>query len=137
MSYRARDVSPATPFVHQERCAYRHCKETFRPARSDHRFCSQRCREAYAYDLKRAEAGIKGPRKKRLQARATPSATPVAGSVENGLFFSSNSIPCKATKPYGIGIPRDVLGRGHRWPRSPSIDPQVLAEILWREVCAP
>ena len=118
-------------------CAYRHCKETFPPSRSDHRFCSQRCREAYAYDLKRAEAGIKGPRKKRLQATDTHPATPIAASTKNGPFSSSNSIACKATQPPGFGVPRDVLGRGHRWPGTPSIDPRVMADILRREVCAP
>ena len=117
-------------------CAYRHCKETFRSTRSDQRFCSQRCREAYAYDLKRAEAGIKGPRKKRLQATNTHPATPIAASRENGPFSSSNSIVCKPTQRHGFGVPRDVLGRGHRWAATPSIDPRILADILRREVCA-
>ena len=120
-----------------ERCAYRHCKETFRPVRPHHRFCSQRCRDAYAYDLKRAEAGIKGPRKKRLQTHVTPSATAVAGSAENGPFNSSNSVSCKATKPHAFTVPRDVLGRGHLWPEKPSIDPQSPSrDTVARSVCA-
>jgi hypothetical protein len=135
MTHIARD----TEFRNADRacCAYRHCKETFQAARSDHRFCSQRCREAYAYDLKRAESGTKGQRKKRLQALDTHPATPVAASMENGLFSSTNSTACKATKPRGFRVPLDVLGRGHRWPASPSIDPRIMADILRREVCAP
>lgn len=120
-----------------EQCAYRHCKELFHPVRANQRFCSQRCRKAYSYDLERAEAGIKGPRKKRLQAPVTASATPVAGSAQTGPFYASNSIACKQTQRRGFGVPRDVLGRGHRWPATPSIDRQVLVEILRREVCAP
>jgi len=49
--------------------AYRHCKEIFTPKRNDQRFCSQRCREAWAYDVRRAEIGVKKPRKRHL---ATP-----------------------------------------------------------------
>jgi hypothetical protein len=123
--------------VNRASCAYRHCKETFRPTRSDHRFCSQRCREAYAYDLKRVEAGVKGPRKKRLQTHVTHPATPLAGSVENAPFYSSNSTPCKSTQPLAFRVPLDVLGRGHRWPAASSIDQRVVAEILRRELCAP
>ena len=39
----------------EEPCAYRHCKKIFTPKRNDQRFCSQRCREAYAYDVRRAD----------------------------------------------------------------------------------
>ena len=41
-----------------ETCAYRHCKNTFQPQREHQRFCSRRCRHAYAYDIKRAEKGL-------------------------------------------------------------------------------
>ncbi len=49
-----------------EICAYRYCSNEFRPKREAQRFCSKRCRDAYRYDIKRAEKGIKKARKRRL-----------------------------------------------------------------------
>jgi predicted nucleic acid-binding Zn ribbon protein len=69
----------------EERCVYRHCTNTFRPQREAQRFCSPRCREAYAYDVRRAKKGLTQPRKV------------IAGSMENGAKNLIQTIPCKPT----------------------------------------
>jgi hypothetical protein len=110
-----------------EGCAYRHCREVFAPRTEDHRFCSQRCREAYAYDLRRAKIGVHGPRKRRL-------ATTLPGCMENGHFSPTKTVSCKQPQPSRFAVPVDLLGRGLRWPGAHSLDRCVYAEILWREV---
>jgi hypothetical protein len=51
-----------------EVCAYRHCKNEFRPKREAQRFCSERCRKDYHYDVTRTS---KKRRKRRLWAGGT------------------------------------------------------------------
>jgi hypothetical protein len=109
-----------------ETCAYRRCKERFSPKTLDHRFCSQRCRDDYHYDVRRAEIGAHRARRRRL-------AIPLAGCMENGQKTTIETILCKLAQPPLFAVPRDVLGRGHRWPNTPPVDPRVLASILWRE----
>ena len=32
-------------------CAYRNCKNEFRPKNEGHRFCTRECQNAYTYDV--------------------------------------------------------------------------------------
>jgi hypothetical protein len=79
-----------------EVCKRRGCDAEFGKKREAQRFCSERCREAYAYDVRRAELGVKTPRKRRL------GTTPL-GSTENGLFYSTKSIDCKHPRKVDLG----------------------------------
>jgi hypothetical protein len=112
-----------------ERCSYRRCKNEFTP-HGDRRFCSERCQQAAAYGRRRT---AKGPRKVRLR----PLATPIATAIENGHFSSTKTVGCKQPKPSQFATPLDILGRGHRWPDTPSLDRETWEKILWREVGAP
>ncbi len=46
-------------------CAYLHCNNEFRAQREAQRFCSERCRKAWHYDINRTS---KKPRKRALKS---------------------------------------------------------------------
>lgn len=89
----------------RETCAYRDCKNTYHPSRHDQ--CSSRCREAYRYDIRRASKGPKQARKRHLG--------PIAGSAENGRFYSAKTGPCKRPLPPEIGgiMRKQIIARQH------------------------
>ena len=76
-----------------------HCRAEYRPAREAQDYCSTACKRAAAYGRERFRSGTKGPRRMRLEASETLSATPLPGSVRNGGFsskeptFSSRDVP--------------------------------------------
>jgi hypothetical protein len=107
-------------------CAYRNCRETFKP-KGQKRFHSEQCQKAYAYDIERAEKGALQPRKRRL-------AIPLPGTRQNGHFSPTETVGCK--RP--LGVPMDVLGKGHKWAgKRPKIDRATWEKILWKEVGRP
>ena len=60
-------------------CAYRDCNNEFQPQREHQRFCSQRCRKAYNYDVTRTS---KKPRKRALKSVETLPSSRIPGSVK-------------------------------------------------------
>jgi predicted nucleic acid-binding Zn ribbon protein len=113
-----------------EHCVYKHCKGrgVFYPRTADQRFCSKQCQDDYAYDVRRARNGAVKPRKRRLR-------TTIATSTENGPFYPIETVSCQRSKPSVYSTPLDLLGRGHRWPNTPSLDRGVWRAILHKEVC--
>ena len=63
-----------------EVCAYRHCKNEFRPRREMQRFCSEVCRKAYSYDTTRTS---KKPRRRTLRSVETLSGSNIPESLES------------------------------------------------------
>jgi ribosomal protein L24E len=113
-----------------EPCAYRQCKGRgvfIRRNGEQQRFCSEQCQQAYAYDVRRAELGVKTPRKRRLGRG-------IADARENGHFSSTKTVDCKRPQPSDFSTPLDLLGRGHRWPGTRSLDRETWQKIMWREV---
>jgi endogenous inhibitor of DNA gyrase (YacG/DUF329 family) len=89
------------------------------------RFCSSRCQKAEKREKAAFErAGYNLPWCPKIDAKSP--------SKSNG---------CKAKNghphPPGLSVPIDLLGRGHRWPRTPKLDAETRAKILLREVGAP
>ena len=102
-----------------EVCAYRHCKNEFQPKRELQRFCSQRCRDTYRYDIRRAEKGVKKARKRRLGST-------LPGSAENGRKRSKKTVPYKeGVDPYFV-----VKGFGVETPSTSDIDPELVRHIV-------
>ena len=102
-----------------EVCAYRNCSNEFRPKRELQRFCSPRCREAYRYDNKRAEKGVKKARKRRLGPGTLRSA-------EKGTKKSNKTVRYKAgVDPYFV-----VQGFGIETPSTSDIDPELVHYIV-------
>ena len=77
------------------KCASRHCNETFK-LRGPKRFCSEQCREAYRYDVRRAELGVRKPRRFRR-------GTPRAQTPEKGHFLPTETVACKGTQDVDQG----------------------------------
>ncbi len=102
-----------------EICAYRHCNNEFRPKREAQRFCSQRCRDAYRYDIKRAEKGVKKARKRHL-GHALP------GSAEKGEKSSKKTVLYKQ----GVDAYFVVKGFGVETPSTSDIDPDLVRHII-------
>jgi predicted nucleic acid-binding Zn ribbon protein len=102
-----------------EECVYKHCNNVFRPKREAQRFCSQRCREAYRYDIKRAASGTKKARKKHLVLT-------LLGSAEKGAKRSNKTVLYKeGVDPYFV-----VKGFGVETPSTSDIDPELLRDIV-------
>ena len=85
-----------------EVCAYRHCYNVFRPKREVQRFCSQRCRDAYRYDIKRAEKGVKKARKRHLGS-ALPARAEKGGKTLIKTVSYKSGIPLE--KRCGVEVP--------------------------------
>jgi hypothetical protein len=98
-----------------EVCAYRHCSNEFRPKRELHRFCSEKCRKDYHYDITRTS---KKRRKRRLGAG-------VLGSVENSEKRSTKT----ASYREGAG-PSIALKSGRPIVDLIGIDPKLLRKII-------
>jgi hypothetical protein len=64
------------------------CRCEYRPQREAQSYCSRDCRRAAAYGRERFKAGIRGRRKRRLEASDKLAGNPVAGSFRNGEFSS-------------------------------------------------
>ena len=105
-----------------EVCAYRHCDNEFRPKREAQRFCKEKCRKDYHYDITRTS---KKRRKRRLGAG-------VLGSVERGEKRSTK------TTSYGTGVdPSIALKSGRPVVDLVGIDPKLLRKIIEIEVGRP
>ena len=101
-----------------EVCAYRHCKNEFRPQREHQRFCSKRCRKAYNYDVTRAS---KKPRKRALKSVENFPGSSIPGSVEKHENSAGKTAPykghvtlakrCKIEIPTTTDIEDDELRR--------------------------
>mgnify|MGYP001820922237 CR=1 FL=1 len=105
--------------THPEVCAYRHCTNEFRPKREAQRFCSKRCRDAYRYDITRAEKGVKKARKRRLGYT-------LPGSAEKGAKKANKTVPYKGgVDPYFV-----VRGFGVETPSTSDIDDELLRYII-------
>ena len=103
----------------REVCAYPHCKNEFRPKREAQRFCSKRCRDAYRYDIKRAEKGVKKARKRHLGLTLPRSA-------EKGAERSKKTVLYKeGVDPYFV-----VKGFGVETPSTSDIDPELVRHIV-------
>ena len=102
-----------------EVCAYRHCNNEFKPKREAQRFCSQRCRDAYRYDIKRAEKGAKKARKRRLGST-------LPGSAEKGAKTSTKTVQYKeGVDPYFV-----VKGFGIETPSTSDLDPELVRYMV-------
>jgi hypothetical protein len=106
------------------KCAYRACKAEFSP-KEGQRFCSPRCRYAYAYDLRRP--GEK-PRRRRV----------------NGVLGLGYGKACKNAEKdqakqhaakRGLGAPFNILGRPLPW-RGAGLDRKTWWAIVEREIGA-
>jgi predicted nucleic acid-binding Zn ribbon protein len=98
-----------------EVCAYRHCKNEFRPKREAQRFCSERCRKDYHYDVTRTS---KKRRKRRLWAGVLGSVETEVNSLRRSISYEEGVHPSIALK---CGPPVvDLVG----------IDPELLALIV-------
>jgi hypothetical protein len=73
------------------------CRGEYRPKRQAQSYCSRECKRAAAYGRERFAAGTKGRRRRRLEASDKPLATPLPGSVRNGVFSSIETVACKPT----------------------------------------
>jgi predicted nucleic acid-binding Zn ribbon protein len=113
-----------------EHCVYKHCKGRglFYPTRADHRFCSKQCQDDYNYDVRRARNGAVKARKRRLGST-------LPGSAENEPFSPIETNIYRTPQTSVYSTPLDLLGRGHRWPNTPSLDRGVWRAILHKEVC--
>jgi hypothetical protein len=93
------------------------CKVEYHPQRQLQNYCSPACRRAAAYGRERFAAGIKGKRRRRLEASdkwsveasETLQGRVVAGSFRKRAFSSTKPIPCKGGKT-------PVLVQDERWP---------------------
>ena len=87
-------------------CAYRHCKNEFRPQRENQRFCSKRCRKAFNYDVTRTS---KRPRRRALKSVENFPGSSIPGSVEKhekrGEGTASYKWHVTLTKRCGIEVP--------------------------------
>ena len=90
-----------------EVCAYRHCKNEFRPQREHQRFCSKTCRKASHYALNRTS---KKPRKRALKSVETLPSSKIPESVkkhekkhEKTAFYKGHATPL--TRRCGIDVP--------------------------------
>ena len=101
-----------------EFCAYRNCRNEFRPKRELQRFCSPRCRDAYHYDLKLLKQGGR----ERLEARKRHLGPGTPRSAENGAE--------RSTKTIGYGPYFVVKGFGIEVPSTTDIDPELLRYIV-------
>jgi hypothetical protein len=73
------------------------CKIEYRPAREAQSYCSRECRRQAAYGRERFRAGIKGRRRRRLEASDKLAGMVVAGSVRSGAFSSIETGGCSST----------------------------------------
>jgi hypothetical protein len=79
------------------------CHEQYRPKRQDQSYCTPGCRRAAAYGRERFAAGIKGKRRRRLEASdkwpveasETLPGRVVAGSFRKRTFSSTKPVACK------------------------------------------
>jgi len=74
------------------------CRREYRPQRETQSYCSRACRRQAAYGRERFKAATVGRRERRLEASDKLSGSLVAGSFRNGVFSSTEPIPCKPTK---------------------------------------
>ena len=74
------------------------CRREYRPQRETQSYCNRDCRRAAAYGRERFKAGTAGRRRRRLEASDKLPGSLVAGSFRNGVFSSTEPIPCKPTK---------------------------------------
>jgi hypothetical protein len=72
-----------------------HCHAEYRPQREAQSYCSSECKRAAAYGRERFRSETKGPRRRRLEGSEMSPGIPIAGSVRNGTFSSTETIACK------------------------------------------
>jgi hypothetical protein len=128
------------------------CRREYRPQREAQSYCSRDCRRQAAYGRERFKNGMKGPRRRRLEASETLPATVVAGSFRNRDFSSietgsyrptdwieklnqavANEIDQAFWTREKRKWPADVMG-GHRHPRKrPTVTIELGQAILDKE----
>ena len=106
-----------------EVCAYRHCKNEFRPQREHQRFCSKTCRKASHYALNRTS---KKPRKRALKSVENFPGSVIPGSVEK------HGKKLGETVPYRRGVTL-VTRCGIEVPTTTDIEDDELRYILRSE----
>ena len=99
-------------------CAYRDCSNEFRPQREHQRFCSQRCRKAYNYDVTRTSTK---PRKRALKSVENFAGSGIPESVQKHEKRGEKTVPhrrgvtlekrCKVEVPTTTDIDDDELRR--------------------------
>jgi hypothetical protein len=108
-----------------EVCAYRNCRNEFRPKRELQRFCSPRCREANRYDQKLLKQGGR----ERLEARKRRLGPGTLRSAEKWAERSKKTALYKeGVDPYFV-----VKGFGVETPSTSDIDRELLRYIVRTE----